>query len=170
MAARNGSPCSKPYPIRRRLPRAPAGWREGCAGRRRGCPGCGWRRPVRYGARGAGPWLRGLVPEAGWRKVGRLAVDQPPVQPGRAVRSDLFVQIDRGKDANAGLTVSAGVMGGGTADPDHRGCAIGRRRSARRYRPGVAPPAARMGIDIAPHSRRLERGLNRTGFVGEFFR
>ncbi|ENC8724135.1 hypothetical protein ABLN55_005475 [Escherichia coli] len=30
--------------------------------------------------------------------------------------SDLFVQIDRGKDANAGLTVSAGVMGGGTAD------------------------------------------------------
>ncbi|GHL51336.1 hypothetical protein ECZU29_61860 [Escherichia coli] len=34
----------------------------------------------------------------------------------RAVRSDLFVQIDRGKDANAGLTVSAGVMGGGTAD------------------------------------------------------
>lgn len=57
-----------------------------------------------------------LLPEAGWRKVGRLAVDQPPVQPGRAVRSDLFVQIDRGKDANAGLTVSAGVMGGGTAD------------------------------------------------------
>ncbi len=57
-----------------------------------------------------------LLPEAGWRKVGRLAVDQPPVQPGRAVRSDLFVQIDRGKDANAGLTVSAYVMGGGTAD------------------------------------------------------
>ncbi len=34
-----------------------------------------------------------LLPEAGWR-VGRLAVDQPPVQPGRAVRS-VCVQIDR---------------------------------------------------------------------------
>ena len=38
-----------------------------------------------------------LLPEAGWRKVGRLAVDQPPVQPGRAVRSDLFVPDRPGK-------------------------------------------------------------------------
>ncbi len=38
-----------------------------------------------------------LLPEAGWRKVGRLAVDQPPVQPGRAVRSDLFCSDRPGK-------------------------------------------------------------------------
>ena len=57
-----------------------------------------------------------LLPEAGWRK-GRPSRRGSAAGPaGRAVRSDLFVQIDRGKDANAGLTVSAGVMGGGTAD------------------------------------------------------
>ncbi len=93
----------------------PAGWREGCAGRR-GCPGCGWRRPVRYGARGAGPWLRGLVARS------RLAQGRPSRRgsaagPARSRRPIRSVCSDRpGKDANAGLTVSAGVMGGGTAD------------------------------------------------------
>ncbi len=110
---------SKPYPIRRRLPRAPAGWREGCAGRRRGCPGCGWRRPVRYGARGAGPWLRGLVARS------RLAQGRPsrrgsaagPARSRRPIRSVCSDRPGKGRERwYTLLTVSAGVMGGGTAD------------------------------------------------------
>ena len=59
--------------------------------------------------------LAHLLAEAGRRKAGRLAMDQPPVQPGRAVRSDLPVQIDGRDDANAGLPVAAGIIGGGAA-------------------------------------------------------
>src|SRR5690606_30839685 len=59
--------------------------------------------------------LAHLLAEAGRGKVGGLALDQPPVQPGRAVRSDLLFQTDRGKDADAGLPVAAGVIGGGAA-------------------------------------------------------
>jgi hypothetical protein len=51
-----------------------------------------------------------LLAEAGRRKVGCFAMDQSPVQPCRAVRANLPLQIDRGKDANAGLLVTAGVM------------------------------------------------------------
>lgn len=43
-------------------------------------------------------------------------MDQLPVRPGHAARSGLFAQIDRGEDANAGLTASAGVMSSGAAD------------------------------------------------------
>ena len=54
--------------------------------------------------------LAHLLAEAGRRRAGRLAMDQPPVQPGRAVRSELPVQIDGRDDANAGLPVAAGIV------------------------------------------------------------
>nr|AZF85569.1 hypothetical protein KADIGFNM_00232 [Salmonella enterica subsp. enterica serovar London]AZF85736.1 hypothetical protein KADIGFNM_00399 [Salmonella enterica subsp. enterica serovar London] len=86
-----------------------------------------------------------LLPEAGWRKVGRLAVDQPPVSRSRVDPICLFRST--GKDANAGLTVSAGVMGGGTADQIIGDAPlVGVDRSTIRRR---SAPAAHMGIDIA---------------------
>ncbi|MCY1553963.1 hypothetical protein D9M68_904980 [compost metagenome] len=60
--------------------------------------------------------LAHLLAEPGRGKVGRLAMDQPPVEPGRAIRPDLPLQINRGKHANAGLPVAAGVIVGCATD------------------------------------------------------
>ncbi len=90
VAARNGRPLLKaisdPTPATSRSRRMARRLRRS---RRRGCPGCGWRRPVRYGARGAGPWLRGLVARS------RLAQGRPsrrgsaagPARSRRPIRS-----------------------------------------------------------------------------------
>ncbi len=161
VAARKRGPYSKaisdPTPATSRSRRMA----KGCAGRRRGCPGCGWRRPVRYGARGAGPWLRGLVARS------RLAQGRPSRRgsaagPARSRRPIRSVCSDRpGKGRERWPDCLGRRHGRRHGWPDHRGCAIGRRRSARRYRPGVAPPAGAHGHRHSPHSRRLERGTYR---------
>lgn len=56
-----------------------------------------------------------LFAETGGTEIRCVWRKQLPVQPGRAVRPNLPFQIEGGQDADAGLPVAAGVVGGGAA-------------------------------------------------------
>jgi hypothetical protein len=76
-------------------------------------------------------------------------VDQSPVQPGRAIGADLLFQIEGRDDADAGLPVATGIIGGGAAFEVFRDAPpvgvdpLGDPGAAQR----LQPPD--MGIDIA---------------------
>lgn len=57
--------------------------------------------------------LAHLLSKTGRRKIGCVGRHQSPVQPGRAVRTDLLFKVEHRKDANAGLPVAVRIIGGG---------------------------------------------------------
>ncbi|ALJ81387.1 hypothetical protein KVH_09455 [Ketogulonicigenium vulgare] len=56
-----------------------------------------------------------MLPETGRSEIRCVGCNQPPVESGRAIRTDLAFQIESRDDADAGLPVSAGIVGGGAA-------------------------------------------------------
>lgn len=54
-----------------------------------------------------------LLPDTGRSEIRCVRRNQPPVEPGRPARTDLAFQIEGRKDADAGLPVAVGIIGGG---------------------------------------------------------
>lgn len=52
-----------------------------------------------------------LAAETGWSKIGRIAGQEPPVEPGRSVRADLALQSGGGEDADIGTGIAARIIG-----------------------------------------------------------